>query len=186
LINWYSVGRKVGQSATSRGEVVKAVSTADSPGSVPAHLNSLPLERINPFRLIGVFPGTMEIVEWRWDLVRLTRKKYPWQSRQWISSGFDEAAAQRVRSGAFRRSYRQVSSRNMNWIRTLHQSHEPHCGPFSTCMHRTDAVTVSYTEVAVSSRAARMRYHAGTPCETAPISREELKVARPGGLLGKR
>jgi len=37
--------------------------------------------------------------------------------------------------------------------------------PFSTCMHRADASTVSYTEISFSPREAVMRYHAGAPCQ---------------------
>jgi hypothetical protein len=37
-------------------------------------------------------------------------------------------------------------------------------------MHRTDAATVSYTEVTVSSPQASMRYHAGAPCQTCECS----------------
>ena len=33
----------------------------------------------------------------------------------------------------------------LNWLRRLHRSHLPERGPFSICMHRSDAATVSYT-----------------------------------------
>ena len=39
--------------------------------------------------------------------------------------------------------------------------------PFSTCMHRADAATVSYTEVAVSLSQVNMRYHAEAMCRHA-------------------
>ena len=93
------------------------------------------------------------------------RKKHPWHSQQWISSGFDEPTAQRVRSATFRRALQQKSVGTVNWLRRLHRSHLPACGPFSTCMHRADAATVSCTEVAVSSRAVRMSYHTAAPCK---------------------
>src|SRR5262245_28638586 len=53
LINWYSVIRRVKRNSLTRGEVVKMVCAADSPDAADAGLNTLPLERINPFRLIG-------------------------------------------------------------------------------------------------------------------------------------
>jgi hypothetical protein len=37
-------------------------------------------------------------------------------------------------------------------------------------MHRADAATVSFTEIAVSSRGAVMRYHAGAPCQRCECS----------------
>lgn len=164
LINWYSVTTRVVGNAVSRGEVVHSVGAAISPDFADVALHGLPLNRINPFRLIAVFPVTGEIVEWRWNLKQLVRKNHRWKSQQWISSGIDEPTAQRVRGKAFQQALHQRSAGQVDWLRRLHRSHSPQLGPFSTCMHRADAATVSYTQVAVSSRQATMRYHAGTPC----------------------
>ena len=164
LINWYSITARVGGKAVSRGEVINSISAARSADVAQAALAGLPLNKMNPFRLIGVFPVTSEIVEWRWNLKRLVRKRHRWKTQQWISSGFDEPTAQRVRGKTFQRARRQHSAGSLDWPRRLHRSHSPQAGPFSTCMHRADAATVSYTEVAVSSRQATMRYHAGAPC----------------------
>ena len=164
LINGYSITARVGGKAVSRGEVINSLSAAISPDFADAALAGLPLDRINPYRLIGVFPVTGEIVEWRWNLKQLVRKNHRWKSQQWISSGFDEPIAQRARSITFHQARRQHSAGSLDWLRRLHRSHSPHAGPFSTCMHRADAATVSYTEVTVSSRQATMRYHAGVPC----------------------
>ncbi len=170
LINWYSIAARAGGKAVSRGEVINSMSAAISPDFVGAALAGLPLNRIGPFRLISVFPMTGEIVEWRWNLKQLVRKNHRWKSQQWISSGFDEPTAQRVRSKTFQRAERQHSTGSLDWLRRLHRSHSPHAGPFSTCMHRADAATVSYTEVTVSSRQATMRYHAAAPCQTCECS----------------
>ena len=170
LINWYSITARVGGKAVSRGEVINSTSSAISPEVAAAALDGLPLNRINPFRLIGIYPANGEIVEWRWNLKQLVRKNHRWKSQQWISSGFDEPTAQRVRGKTFQQAQRQRSAGSLDWLRRLHRSHSPQSGPFSTCMHRADAATVSYTEVTVSSCEAVMRYHANAPCKTsAPI-----------------
>ena len=176
LINWYSVTQRVGRNSITRGEVVKIVCAADSPDAANARLNTLLLERINPFRLIGIFPAAGEVVEWRWDLKQVVRKKASWMTQQWISSGFDEPVAQRVRGGTFRRAFQHTSAPRLSWLRKLHSSHAPRVGPFSTCMHRADAATVSYTEITVSPKAAMMRYHAGAPCKTSTSSTERLRL----------
>jgi hypothetical protein len=165
LINWYSVTDKVDRGAMSRGEVVKAVGAADSAEVANAALKELPLKGINPFRLIGIFPSSLEIIEWRWNLKQLVRKNARWTAQQWISSGFDETAAQRTRSQTFRHALRRISTPSISWLRKLHSSHAPHVGPFSTCMHRAGAATVSYTEILVSRGTGTMRYHAGPPCK---------------------
>jgi hypothetical protein len=178
LINWYFITARVGGKAVSRGEVINSMSAAISPDFADAALHGLPLDQINPFRLIGIYPATSEIVEWRWNLKQLVRKNHSWKAQQWISSGFDEPTAQRVRGKTFQRAGRQHSAGNLDWLRRLHRSHLPQAGPFSTCMHRADAATVSHTEVTVSSRHSTMRYHAGTPCQSSTCSSHLLRLRR--------
>jgi hypothetical protein len=164
LINWYSITARVKGETVSRGRVVNATCIAKTTGLAAAALAQLPLQRINPFRLIGVFPATKEIAEWRWDLKTLVSKKHRWKDQQWISSGWDEPAAQRVRSRTFRAALKQQSAGSLGWLRRLHRSHSPQAGPFSTCMHRADAATVSYAEVTLSPTKALMNYHVGSLC----------------------
>ena len=166
LINWYSVTSRVVGNAVSRGEVVNAVSAAISPKLAEAALRESPLERINPFRLIGVFSAASEIIEWRWDLKRFVSKHHRWKTQQWISSGMDEPRAQRTRGRTFQEALGQRSAGEVAWLRRLHRSHTPQAGPFSTCMHREDATTVSYTEIIVLPGFATMSYHAGMPCSS--------------------
>lgn len=174
LINWYAIPITVCGPAVSRGHVVNSVSPTASPDVAHSRLSGLPLGRINPFRLVGIFLATREIVEWRWNLKQLVRKNHHWKSQQWVSSGFDEPTAQRVRGETFRRATQQHSAGDPDWLRRLHRSHSPQAGPFSTCMHRADAATVSYTEVAVSAHRATMRFHAGAPCRNCECSRVVL------------
>jgi len=178
LINWHSIKAQVKVNAVSRGEVVNAVKTASGKDLVVSALTKLPLTRINPFRLIGVFPAG-EIYEWRWNLKRLVCKKHLWKPRQWISSGFDEAKAQRMRSATFKlmQKKRRISGRG--WLRDLHSSHAPGCGPFSTCMHRNDAATVSCTEISICSQQATMRYHPGAPCSALKNCVRHLRLQKP-------
>jgi hypothetical protein len=167
LINWYAISSKVKAKSVSRGGVVTIVGSSATARSAAEALEQLPLPRINPFRLIGIFPGANEIVEWRWDLKTLFTKKNPWRLQQWISSGFDEAEAQKIRGATFQNFVKQKSVGRLEWLRRLHRSHAPEIGPFSTCMHRDDAATVSYTEVSVDPRMVAMRYFDGAPCRCA-------------------
>lgn len=182
LINWYSVTDRVKNQPISRGEVVKIVSGATLPGLADEALNTLRFERLNPFRLIGIFPATNEILQWNWDRQRKIRKKLPWRSQQWISSGLNEPEAQRIRGATFRGlSARTSHDDGLGLVRKLHCSHTPTRGPFSTCVHREDAATVSYTEIAVNSVCGTMSYWAGAPCATLKTFRKRLVLSR---LLG--
>ena len=178
LINWYSVPARATVKPISRGDVVKLALPSDSPARVEAVLAGLPLHRMNPFRLIGFFPAERAVVEWRWNLEQRARLDLPWCSNTWISSGFDEAGAQQKRGQIFRDAGRQNSAGNTNWLRRLHRSHLPECGPYAHCMHRADATTVSYTEVIVSLQSATLRYTPGAPCCTPARPPLRLQLAR--------
>ena len=166
LINWYSVVARVRANPVSRGKVINAVSATTSSNVADAKLARLPLSQINPFRLIGVFPESREIIEWRWDLKKLTCDNHRWKPQQWVSSGFDEPTAQCIRGDNFHKAQKQRSTGTLSWLRRLHRSHSPETGPFSTCMHRSDAATVSYTEIIALSKKVGLRYDALAPCRT--------------------
>lgn len=164
LINWYAVDARINLNPISRGQIVNATCTSSTPEQAQRALVRMPLPRVNPFRLIGIFPATNEIVEWRWDLKKLVPEKCSWQTQQWVSSGFDERSAQQIRGKLFEKALGQKSACSRDWLWRLHRSHVPVSGPFSVCMHRDDAATVSYTEVAVLRRELTMRHHHGAPC----------------------
>lgn len=166
LINWYSVAVDVTRrSPVSRGEIVRRLAPIRDARELKIHTRDLLLDRVKPFRLINVFPASQEILELQWDLASLRALAHDWKPQQWISSGFDEPAAQRIRSQTFRAKIGEPDVGTARWLRRLHSSHSPEHGPFSTCMHRPDAVTVSYTEVAVTEARRTLRYYPGSPCD---------------------
>jgi hypothetical protein len=134
------------------------------PGLVGEILTKLPMSKINPFRLIGVFPTSGQIFEWQWNLKELSTIAHPWNTAVWSSSGFEEPLAQVSRGKIFKAAFGQNSHPDSRWLRRLHSSHDPVRGPFSICMHRPDAATVSYTEIEVSEGYGKMLYHGDAPC----------------------
>jgi hypothetical protein len=179
LINWYAVTSRVTDSPVSRGKVVTTALTAGNLPEMETGLAGLPLDRVNPFRLIGVFADSSQVVEWRWNLKHLTAISHPWKTASWISSGRDEAGAQATRGQAFDEAHRQTNAGSLAWLRRLHRSHRPARGPYSTCMHREDAATVSYTEITVSSEKAVIRYRSGAPCDNAQFKTQRLGRRQP-------
>lgn len=167
LINWYSIGRLIERNAASRGQVVLQAINAASLADAGCRLVQLPLARTNPFRLIGVSRIEKRVFEWRWDLETLSSKIHPWCVRQWVSSGHDETGVQRTRGRAFAAALQQATAGSVEWLRRVHRSHRPGYGPYSTCMHREDAATVSYSEVLVTSKSVLFRYAGGAPCHPA-------------------
>ena len=177
LVNWHRIERQPVRSIASRGQVVKALAAKSSDEEIAAGLAALPLRRLRPFRLIAIIPSEQRVTEWRWDLDRLSTRKHAWERHHWFSSGLDEPKAERERGRICKAAQSQKSEGRLDWLRRLHRSHSPERGPFSICMHRPDAATVSYTEVAVSKRRATMRYKAGPCCSSAAMAVKTMPLA---------
>lgn len=179
LINWYSVADRVRTNAVSRGEIIRNLLSAHSLAVAHDAFASQPLSRINPFRLIGI-SNDKRIVEWRWDLRHLAACDHPWRNHTWISSGFDEPGAQRSRGNLFAKAQKASDVDTIGWLRRLHSSHEPRPSPYSTCMHRQDAATVSYSEIEVLGQKSTLRYTNAALCcaETLDSPFEELILSK--------
>jgi hypothetical protein len=177
LINWYSLPARVSANAVSRGLVVRSALGFNAASELDKDLGTFPLDRTNPFRLIAVFPNDKQVIERRWNLSYLERVEHEWETNAWISSGFDEPAAERTRRETFNSILRNRPWQSLRRLRALHASHEPTPGPYSVCMHRAEAATVSYTEIAVGGSTARMSYLSGPPCCSVASDRQTLELS---------
>jgi len=166
LINWYSQPEDAHGNPISRGEVVRALLSARSAKEAASLLKELPLMRMNPFRLMVVSLSEHSLVEWHSGGGTFEPFALPWRRHHWFSSSLDEAKATQVR----RRTSARIlgNSCELPLLRKLHRSHAPKAGPFSLCMHRTDACTVSYTEIIVHGSLASIYYIGGPPCSRSP------------------
>jgi hypothetical protein len=178
LVNWHRIKREPVHSCVTRGHVVKALAAKSSAREIAAGLVALPLRRLRPFRLIAIIPSEKSVTEWCWNLNRLSTHKHPWKSRHWFSSGYNEPKAERQRGRICKAAQNQKSEGRLDWLRRLHRSHSPERGPFSICMHRPDAATVSYTEVGVSKRRVTMRYKPGASCSDEAMAIKTMSLSR--------
>jgi transport and Golgi organization protein 2 len=170
LINWHQIERNPKNDTLSRGLVVKELAAKSTSNEIAAEVKKLPLRKLRPFRLIAIVPRERRVIEWRWNLRRLAIRNHEWRRQHWFSSGFDERGAELERKRVCDAAHNQQSTKNLSWLRQLHRSHAPKRGPFSICMHRGDASTVSYTEVSISESRATMRYKAGPSCANGPMA----------------
>jgi hypothetical protein len=182
LLNWNTTKARIGRPARSRGEIVNAASARCDPKWVRHSLSPLLRQPVRPFRLFGFFPDRRAIFEWRWNSRRLTRRGHAWTDQLWASSSWDERAVQHSRTKLFRAEQKPSQARNWSWTRRLHSSHLPEKGPLAICMHRDDAVTVSYTEIEVMGQCGIFRYQPGAPCEGHRFITGELRLQRNGCL----
>ena len=182
LINWHRIEAEPANKIVSRGYLLPRLARERRQDDIAKCLENVPLREIRPFRLIAISSKEKTVSEWRWNLKRLSECEHPWANRHWFSSGFDESEAERIRTIVVaggvdagppktdpphgRPAGVAAPGYSLRQLRELHRSHLPERGPFSICMHRADASTVSYTEVTVEGRKVTMQYRPGAPCET--------------------
>lgn len=165
LINWYSIPSPPITDPITRGSIIPSLSGLATVAEIRQMLDRLTLDRVRPFRLVAVIPGERRVEQFDWNGSRLDPIRHDWRPRQWASSGHDERSAVRARVTVFEESLNRTSSTvEKNWLRRLHASHRPEKGPFSICMHRAEAVTVSYTEIEVGEMNLRLTYFPGPLC----------------------
>jgi hypothetical protein len=63
----------------------------------------------------------------------------------------------------------------------LHRSHIPEAGPYSICMHREDAETVSFSHVVVAGDSITFSYTPAAPCQNVPATTTTLRMVKPAG-----
>ena len=176
LINWHTINRQPNDKPASRGQIIPGLAGAATLRTIAHRLGTTRLHNLRPFRLLAFAPGEEAMMELRWDLEELAAQRHPWRVRHWFSSGRDEpeAARQRGRTCAeWSASLGRAAA-----LRRLHASHLPQRGPFSICMHRNDAATVSYVEVNVGERRVALKYSPGPPCENYPATTKWLPRQR--------
>jgi Transport and Golgi organisation 2 len=165
LLNWYSVASELSaENARSRGTLIPELIGEMESDCVRCALEKVDLRSVRPFRLIGVFGNEEAIRELRWDGARLKTLEKEWKAGHWFSSSLSDRKAEQGRGEVCCCAWKEPDAGSEEWLRSLHQSHVPGPGPFSVCVHRLDAATVSYTEVSRRDGLVTMNYVAGNPC----------------------
>jgi hypothetical protein len=94
-----------------------------------------------------------------------------------FSSSRDPARARIERERILDELRRKHGGLDADRLRAFHASHEPERGPFSPCMHREDASTVSFSHVRVGAREIVFEYRPGPLCERSEIAAARLDRA---------
>ena len=165
LLNWNEVDpRTLGEKSRTRGWVIPELIYEAESSSTDLRFRQMDLFGVFPFRLIGAFSEERTFIEWQWDGLRAIRLDYPWARRHWFSSRLSDTRAKEVRSRVCEAAASEASVLDEPWLRRLHRSHGPDPGPFSICVHRAGAASVSYTEVKCSGSRISVDYLSGNPC----------------------
>src|SRR5271157_3438430 len=147
LLNWYPAGcQVVAPKERSRGELIPQMIFDSDFRSAQMVLAAVKLTGMLPFRLIGVDPEDRTICEWRWDGRRIGQLQFPWMRKHWFSSSLSDDQAEEQRRSTCIAAGARANPEGLDWLAQLHRSHRPFSGPYSICVHRPDAATVSYSE----------------------------------------
>jgi hypothetical protein len=159
----------------SRGLLLKNMSSSRNIAQLTEAFHRLELSSFAPFTLLAFAPNLTQhngvVVAYKWDGVQQSIVE---TDSPLFSSGVDLARVQAYRQA----KYDQLISTGKNQQNLLifhshHHSEQPHLG---TCMHRSDAHTVSFTHLRNRHGQASMFYAPGAPCE--PIKPEQINQQR--------
>lgn len=183
LLNLYEVEVPAtpsgGGQYTSRGLLVTDLAGARSAADAAAGLADLTLARYRPFTLL-VLDAERGVGVHRWDGTTLTAPS-PERAIPLVSSGYDVEGATRARRELLASFEAREGSLNGELLERFHRSHRPERGPYSPCMHRWDAETVSFSHVSVRADEGVFRYVSGAPCEAGLGVEARLELRRQRG-----
>lgn len=159
LLNGY--GRKTPgkMDYTSRGLLVLSLLDCTDQQAIGLRIAALNMVEYKPFTLVA-FEPEKSVKTWAWNGTDLRVKEEV--CCPLISSSFRLTAVADHR----RHLFDALRSHSAKALTDFHRSHVPEAGPFSVCMHRDDAQTVSLSRVAVTSTDVDFHYVPGPPCQT--------------------
>jgi hypothetical protein len=166
----------------SRGEIIPVLLRSSRFPEAMRAFQKMEMRGMLPFVLIGIFPAEQIISQCQWDGATLQFARIGWDVRHWFSSGVSDEMARKVRATTCQEAWRRRDAASAEWLRGLHASHSPVRGSFSICVHRPDAATVSYTEIAFTRADLTMRYHAGHPCQAMGQFDSEVMLETPASF----
>jgi hypothetical protein len=160
---------RAGVPLRSRGLLLLDFIPLPSVMAVCNRLKETNLAAFAPFTLAALEPGGPAAVL-EWDGSKETLRFEAAEHFILTSSSFDSETVRRSRL----KEYSHVDGDQ--GLLAFHRSHAPARGAYSTCMHRADAETVSFTRIQVSREEADFFYTPGAPCEQLPGVRLKLPL----------
>lgn len=164
LLNRYREGRAdAAPNPTSRGFLLIELIDCHSRTDVRNRIREMDLTRFQPFTLLVLEPGRPSL------LIHWTGRERLFESdgeasMPLISSSYDLPGVISARRQCFQDLMTQSGKIDDVLLQRFHTNHFPAASAYSTCMHRPDARTVSFSRVTVSRDRIEFIYHPGSPC----------------------
>ena len=175
ILNYYHAGgakTAPGKDYISRGVLLKSLLDCREAAEALRRLQQERLENYRPFILL-IFAPAAPPLACTWNAGKGGLKIERAAACPLSSSSFDSREVIEGRITRFRERFSGARPLTAEMLRSYHRSHEPEPGPYSVCMHREDAHTVSYSEIGVATDTIEFRYVPGSPCShsfLAPIT----------------
>jgi hypothetical protein len=160
----------------SRGLIVRDLIWADSARECALWLNQIDLSRVAPFVVVLLQPE-MPATIGEWDGENLTLVESADSYMPLTSSSYDPEGVREIRHKEFRTLTRPGDRIDPSALHGFHRSHEHGPSPYSVCMHRPDAETVSFSHIVVTSEEIRFSYSPAAPCRFAVSEEQVLRRA---------
>jgi hypothetical protein len=176
LMNWNDV-TPLTQKRQSRGFIIPELLGCHSSREVQNLVGTLKLDGVLPFRVIGIWPDSNTVNEFRWDSRQLATEAKPWKPHHWFSSSLSDEEAAEKRGATCRAAGHDLDAGSLAWTRKLHRSHDAGAGAFSICVHREQVQTASYTELICTPNTVECNYAAGNPCQ-AKGTEQKVSIGR--------
>ena len=163
----------------SRGLLVKGLAQQLTAQAALLDLAQKNLDYFKPFDLL-IFSQQDLPLQVSWDGVNLSEKANP--VAPITSSSFSTATVIQNRLAHL------INAPNLSTdlLRNYHAGHLPEKGPYSVCMHRDDASTVSFSHIQVDDLGATFHYWDGPPCEALGKAPVIIKIAKEDTTYGPK
>jgi len=160
LLNYYQGSTPKGI-LTSRGLLLKNLSSFSSVKDIDIHLRKLKFQQYASFSLLAFElddNGLVSKKAWQWNGKELTSVflNSPFTSS---SVSFEEVSQSRLLL-----AQQLLEPQSIDAFVNYHKSHHPSKGHLSVCMHRDDAKTVSFSHIHVSPTQSIFNYKNDSPC----------------------
>jgi hypothetical protein len=157
----------------SRGLLIPELARAPSAGDCALWTKQLDLRPYSPFSLVILEPERPAIVA-QWDGSELVIDPAGDAHMPLTSSSHDAEGVRRSRLNEFATRVGTARPFDPALLYGFHSSHGASPDAYSTCMHRADAETVSFSWVVVTRSAIRFLYSPGAPCLSRPSEQNIL------------
>lgn len=163
LLNRYQDGEQSQtESVISRGHVLLELMDCGAREDVQKRILETDVSRSQPFTLVALEPGKNALVL-HWTGRECVSDRNGERAMPLTSSSYDPARIEESRKRCYERVIRG-SAKSPELLFKFHASHEPGSGPYSTCMHRADARTVSFCRIKVADDEIEFCYYPDSPC----------------------